>query len=125
MTGPRLADLVRDTKLEVVVFADHAVHTCYVPDPEMRRRRARVKERWERKAGRLLGRGGFGQVWLEQCAAGPAAGQMRAVKGIPKGGLPGSNAAVAIDYARELEAIAKFSQDRVRSPWRANMKYVC
>src|SRR5690242_11884834 len=104
-------DLVRDTKLEVAVFADHTVHICYVPDPEMRRRRARVEERWERHGNKPLGRGAFGTVWLERCAAGPAAGQIRAVKRISKQGQPRMS---TINYARELEAIAKFSQERVR-----------
>jgi hypothetical protein len=123
MTGPKLADLVRDTKLEVAVFADHAVHTCYVADPQMRRRRARVEERWERKGGKLLGRGGFGSVWLEHCAAGPAAGQKRAVKVIAKEVLAGGAADAAVGYARELEAIAKFSQERVRLPIQVKYKF--
>jgi hypothetical protein len=115
MTEPQLADLVRDTKLEVAVFANHTVHTCYVRDPEMRRRGTRAEERWERQGGgRLLGHGGFGKVWLEQCVAGPSVGQLRAVKGIAKQGLPGTAAGAAVGYGRELYAIAKFSQERVR-----------
>jgi hypothetical protein len=115
MTPPKFAELVRDSRLEVAVFADHSLHTCYVPDPQMRRRRARVQERWEQKdAGKLLGSGGFGDVWLEECSAGPSRGQLRAVKGIAKRERSGKKDA-AVDYARELEAIAKFSQERVRS----------
>ena len=112
MARPRLPDLVVDTKLKVAVFADHSVHTCLVSDPEMRRPRRHVEERWERR--KLLGRGGFGQVWLEECVAGPTNGQVRAVKLIPNR-QPGSQTAMAIDYSRELEAIAKFSQNRVRT----------
>ncbi|KAK3336380.1 hypothetical protein B0T19DRAFT_37132 [Cercophora scortea] len=105
-----LPDLVRDTKLETIRAADHVVHIIYVSNVSIGQRRARVEERWE--TGKFLGRGSFGCVLLQKCTSGPNSGQVRAVKEIYKG-TPSSFQATTC-YTRELEAIAKFSQERYR-----------
>lgn len=67
-----------------------------------------MEERWER--GRNLGAGSFGTVWLEKLVTENDEEKYRAVKGIRKG----VQRSKAIDYSRELEAIAKFSHQKVR-----------
>jgi hypothetical protein len=69
-------------------------------------RRIREQERWQRT--KHLGSGSFGVVWLETCTEGSSSGRVRAVKEIVKG-----TASVTVVYSRELEAIAKFSQEKV------------
>lgn len=108
----RLPDLVRDSQLEATVSADHTIQTVYVSDPITGQRRIQTEERWQRT--RRLGRGSFGQVWLDKCISGPSSGQVRTVKEIWKDTVrtaPGI--APPINYHRELEAIAKFSQKKV------------
>ena len=106
-----LPDLVRDSKLEVEVSHDDTVQVAYVSNPTTGQRRTRVEERW--RTAREVGRGTFGVVRLETCASGPGVGRVRAVKELWKGTV-GSTPAAAVSYLRELEAIAKFSQARVR-----------
>lgn len=103
-----LSDLVRDSKLESVVFGDHTIHTKYISNPAAGQRRVRVEEIWQRT--KELGRGSYGVVWLEKCTSGPDSGKVRAVKELMKGTATMPSAG----YARELEAIVKFSQERVR-----------
>jgi len=68
-----------------------------------------MEERWER--GRNLGTGSFGTVWLEKLIAENSEEKYRAVKEIRKG----VQRSKAIDYSRELEAIAKFSHQKVQN----------
>lgn len=103
-----LPDIVRDSKLEVKIFADHIVQIDYVSNPITGQRRSRVEQRWQLMEE--LGKGSYGAVWLAKCTSGPASGQIRAVKELSKGGAKLS----PVDYCRELEAITKFSQERVR-----------
>ncbi len=77
-----LPDLVRDSQLETTVSSDHTLQIVYVSNPATGQRRMRTEERWQRT--RALGRGSFGEVWLESCASGPSSGQVRAVKQIWK-----------------------------------------
>ncbi|KAF4464896.1 WD40 repeat [Fusarium albosuccineum] len=92
-----LSELVRDFKLDATTFQDDlTIHT----QPLGRRRRT---ERWRRR--QILGFGGYGVVWLEQNedrdAPEPGCRAVKVVRG--KG---------SVHYARELEALAKFSQDK-------------
>jgi hypothetical protein len=103
------SDLVLDSKLDVEVYRGYSVQTDYVSNPELRQRRERVEQTW--KTTKRLGSGSFGVVWREECTSGPALGQVRAVKEIWKEERTDT---VNTDYSRELEAIAKFSQPRVR-----------
>ncbi len=105
----RIPDLVVDSKLEVECFEDYSIQTRLVSDPATGQRRTLQQERWQRT--KVLGRGTFGVVWLEKCATGPSLGKLRAVKEIIKQ----TASASATAYSRELEAIAKFSQEKVGS----------
>ncbi|KAH8737297.1 kinase-like domain-containing protein [Ilyonectria robusta] len=99
-----LPDLVRDSKLDTRFLPDGATqHTFYVTPPHAsRRQRARVDEVWRRE--RKLGKGGYGDVWLERCDSGPSTGTLRAVKEMLIKPL--------MDYSRELEAMTKFSHEK-------------
>ncbi|KAJ5778798.1 hypothetical protein N7520_002044 [Penicillium odoratum] len=67
-----------------------------------------IRETWER--GKELGRGGFGSVWLEKCVTDQGPARLRAVKKIPKP----HNRSQRIYCDQELQAIAKFSQQRYK-----------
>ncbi|KAI1766704.1 kinase-like domain-containing protein [Hypoxylon sp. FL1150] len=96
-------DIVRDSKLETKIFSSHTQHIYYRPGPSARDRRLRKEERWVRD--RFLGQGAYGTVYLERCEHGDNNNKLRAVKEIRKFIIPGEE----LDYARELEAISKFS----------------
>lgn len=102
-----ISDLVCDSELEIQILPDHIIQTVYISNPTAGERRTRELEKWQ--CNKKLGQGGFGVVWLQKCTAGPSSGKLRAVKEIPK-----RTNNVVSDYRRELEAIAKFSQARVR-----------
>lgn len=103
--SPAIPDLVRISKLDTQFHSDpeYTQHVHYVSGTTSRQRKIRKEERWKRD--RLLGRGAFGSVWLEQCVDGDGIGKVRAVKIIEK--LESTN------YYKELEAIALFSHSRV------------
>jgi calcium/calmodulin-dependent protein kinase I len=101
-----LSDLVCDSKLEATVSDAGTLHITYRSSPSARRRRVRTEERWVRDG--CLGRGAYGTVYKERCEQGSQI-KIRAVKEIKKSVVTGEE----IDYARELEAVAKFSHARV------------
>jgi serine/threonine protein kinase len=105
---PPPLDLVLDSKLRTR-FVDETttVHTYIEPDGF--RRRTNREDYWKRE--QRLGQGGFGQVHLEKCVAGRSKGELRAVKVLHKQHGP----APLTDFTRELEAIAKFSHEKVFS----------
>ncbi|RSL51161.1 hypothetical protein CEP54_011573 [Fusarium duplospermum] len=95
----QLPELVRDSKLEVTTFqGDLTIHS----QPLGRGR----TEKWRRRE--VLGHGGYGIVWLEHKIEedGDAESVCRAVKVVRNRGRG------PIHYVRELEALAKFSQDK-------------
>ncbi|GIZ43255.1 hypothetical protein CKM354_000648700 [Cercospora kikuchii] len=96
---PRATDIVLLTKLEAhLTETAHTVHTKHINEDG--------ETVWKRDA-RCLGRGGFGEVFREECIDGPLRGTLRAVKLIQR---PNSSRSQRIDFSRELEAIARFSQ---------------
>ncbi|KAL0937138.1 calcium/calmodulin-dependent protein kinase type 1B [Colletotrichum truncatum] len=109
---PPHSDLVQESKLETIFFPTYTEHTFYKRGASGREWRIRVQEQWQRE--RRLGQGAYGTVWLETCDRpakknGPA---VRAVKEIPLD----PSTSEGIDYYQELEAVMKFSQDRVYTP---------
>lgn len=102
---PRLSDLVRDSSLNTEFRDSITVHS-YREINAVGRRFLR-EEHWE--SGRVLGRGGFGQVQLQKCVAGAKQNSLRAVKVVNKPSDTGGS----LNLNRELEAIVKFSNDRV------------
>jgi hypothetical protein len=108
-----LSDLVQDAKLETKFLSGCVRHTRYAAGELAHRRRVRVTETWD--IGQSLGRGSFGNVRLETCRPHDAAPALssprrRAVKVIHKAGPTQPR----WDYLKELEAIIKFSNERVR-----------
>ena len=110
-----ISDLVNGSTLPVRFSSDYTYHDIFETDlrPGQQARRRRKTGTWRKE--KLLGTGGFASVWLEQCLTTDTQTKFRAVKAIPKA----SPFSQAIDYTRELEAIAKFSQRKVEySPYK-------
>jgi Protein tyrosine and serine/threonine kinase len=102
----RVPDLVLDSRLRTRFNGSEAIHSFVEIDGAGRRTDRKEHWKWERG----LGRGGFGQIQLERCVTtGTKKDAMRAVKIISKQ----TNSRMSLDFNRELEAIAKFSHDRV------------
>ncbi|KAH6987033.1 kinase-like domain-containing protein [Ilyonectria destructans] len=108
----RISDLVVESRIEAAwdPEAEQTTQIRTVVGVSARRRRLNSEETWKRK--RILGRGAYGTVWLEECIAssGPHHGEshLRAIKEIHKR----PHVSSASEFHRELEAIAKFSHDR-------------
>lgn len=111
----RLPDLVRDSELPTEFLGAVTIHSFDEIDGTGRRYRRKEHWKWDR----TLGRGGFGQVKLQRCTDGDTKPRLlRAVKIIEK--TP--SISKSLDYHRELEAIAKFSNPRVRIASRGYQK---
>ena len=104
---PPTSDLVRDSRLRTKFYSSYTQHTYYVSGVTARQRIVKKEERWQR--GGTLGSGAFGTVWLEKLVSDQDETKQRAVKEIRKN----THRSDAIDYSRELEAIAKFSHEKV------------
>lgn len=103
----QMSDLVKDAKLPTKLDPEYTTHT-FLESTSVSGRRGRRREReevWKRK--RHLGIGIFGTVWLEECVS--DGNKLRVIKEVRKI-APDSK---PMDYNRELEAIAKFSQQKV------------
>ncbi|KAH0551390.1 hypothetical protein GP486_007397, partial [Trichoglossum hirsutum] len=105
-TMPPASDLVRDSKLETTFCKEYTQHVYHVSGANLRQRKIRKEERWEKC--RTIGSGSFGSVQLERLITDSSEEKYRAVKKIKKSTQQSS----AIDYNRELEAIAKFSHEK-------------
>jgi hypothetical protein len=104
----QVSDLIKDSKLHTK-FESELITPTFLESTTIAGRRGRRRERnevWKRK--RHLGIGIFGTVWLEECVS---EGKLRAVKEVRKS-VPSLE---SIDFNRELEAIARFSQQKVSS----------
>ena len=105
MPASRLPDLVRDTRLETEFQGDFTIHSYTTSDPDTLRRVKKQKVYWQKD--KEIGKGGYGSVHLEKQREGPLAGKphLRAVKRIRH--------ATHRNWVHELEAMAKFSIERV------------
>ncbi|VUC35619.1 unnamed protein product [Clonostachys rosea] len=101
-----MPDAVQDSRIETSILngGKEFQHVKFSLGSSVMRRRLRSEETWSSR--RLLGRGSFGQVWLQECVAGNPRRELRAVKEIMKHQMKTSY------LFRELETIAKFSQDK-------------
>jgi hypothetical protein len=107
MTSLRdLPELVRDSKLEVVVRDNITIHI----EPLECRDQVRP-QRWETR--RTLGRGGDGTVFLQRKVDGPGMIDSLAVKQMSLITDLASENHESKRYVRELEALAKFAQGKV------------
>jgi serine/threonine protein kinase len=98
-------DLIDHFKLDAVVTATYTTHFEYEIDQFRRVADQKVEKRWDREQN--IGRGAFGEVWLEvKREHGDV--QKRAVKVINKSLMRG----LKLDYKKELHALAKFSKAR-------------
>jgi len=105
---PPVSDLIRDSKLETTFCKGYTQHVYYVSGDNPRQRMIRKEECWEGCGN--LGSGAFGTVWLEKLITDNSEEKYRAIKGIKKG----IHQSGAIDFSHELEAIAKFSHQKVQ-----------
>lgn len=83
---------------------------------------ARCRERqhiWIKE--RLLGKGSYGDVYLYKCSTDGGRNELQAVKMIDKSLM----ARKRINYHKEVEAIAKFSQQKVCSSCVTNTVSYC
>jgi hypothetical protein len=104
---------VQDTKLNARVSRNHTEHIFSRHECP-----GGPREIWRRQD--RLGHGSFGTVWLEKCDN-PCRRDtpvLRAVKEIHLRSEPNNS----VDYTRELDAFAKFSQPKVSPPFLANTK---
>jgi hypothetical protein len=103
--SPESVARVQDTRLNAKVTFTHTEHVFARHD-----RRGGPREIWLRQS--RLGHGSFGTVWLEKCEKPYRRDTppLRAVKEIHLQSAPNQQ----VDYTRELDAFAKFSQPKVR-----------
>lgn len=106
----QLPNLVTDSKLETGFRAGSPLETIHVfheSDRSSQRRLVSRSESWQRQ--KKIGCGAFGSVWLEKCTKGGRSDiGLRVIKQIDR-----DPRFPRIDYSRELEAIAKFSHQKV------------
>ncbi|KAJ5180898.1 hypothetical protein N7492_004108 [Penicillium capsulatum] len=103
--APGHSDLVADTKIRVEFDAD--ITYRFTIQSGASRRRVETKELW--KTEKRIGQGISGSVWLHRRLA-QGDPELQAVKKIDKSKLESHK----VDWYKELEAIAKFSQQKYR-----------
>jgi hypothetical protein len=101
-----LPELVRDSKLEVILRDNITIHT----EP-LECRDEFSPQRWETKG--MIGHGGGGAVFLQRKVDGPGTIHSLAVKQMRLMSDLASEDHESKRYVHELEALAKFAQGRV------------
>ncbi|KAJ5217800.1 uncharacterized protein N7469_011425 [Penicillium citrinum] len=106
----RLPDLVLDTRITVECHPEAHYHFTAGTGSKPGRyaRPCEVKRVWKKE--KLLGSGSFGDVYLHRCATVGGAAGLQAIKEIDKTRISSNK----IDYYKEIEAIARFSQQKFR-----------
>jgi hypothetical protein len=104
----RRSDLIWDSKLDTRFDPGFTVHTYREVLTSSERRVVQRQEYWHRES--RVGGGEYACVWLEKCMHGHRDVELQAVKEVSTKPLRGGR---QIKYSRELEAIAKFSHDKV------------
>jgi hypothetical protein len=102
-------DLVADTKFRVE-FQSDLVYRFTFQSSDSTAQFVRRKEKldvWKKE--KPVGSGSYGNIWLHRCLTSEAQGELQAVKSIRKTSLSSGG----IDFFKEIEAIAKFSQRKV------------
>lgn len=102
---PIPADQLRLTRLDATLWDEQGY--AYVKHNYYGWQKAAQQEFVWRRTYKPIGQGGFGAVFCEECVKGSSKGTVRAVKSLQK---PTSASPRAVDYSRELEAIARFSR---------------
>ena len=102
------SDLLDHYKLDAAQFDGCVVHTSYVSDRALNLRKVKVEKKWANV--KLIGQGTFGEVWLQKEVNSE---KERAVKVLRKHQMERQ----AIEYKRELEALAKFDKSQVGKPF--------
>ena len=109
-----IADLVSTARLYTEFLPRCVRHKRSIPDPSSASLPRRIEETWDIERGFTVGAGAYGVVRIERrrpMLADPSQSthnQVRAVKEINKHS--------GIDYRKELHAVVRFSQPRVRIP---------
>ena len=104
----RVSDLVQDAELQTRFHPEYTAHIYIETGPTAQQRAILREEHWKRQR-KPVGSGSYGNVWLEQCESGHREVELRAVKEVDKN----PHDFKQIDYHRELEAIMKFSHQKV------------
>jgi hypothetical protein len=107
----QIPDLVRDSRLDVVRYDGQTGTTtqkCKVN--QSIQRNAFILETWKKDRRIGVGQGSFARVWLEVNRDDVARLRARVVKEIDVS----DRRLTATDFIRELEAIAKFSHEKVK-----------
>jgi hypothetical protein len=122
MAMDKQSDLIQDSKLDTWFDSGFTVHVYQEVSTSSGRKVELRKEYWRRVS--LVGAGSYGRVWLEKCVQGHRDVEIRAVKQVSIRPL---GTGTHIDYGRELEAIAKFSHNKVSAKYyRSSLaKYIC
>lgn len=101
----RLSDIIHDWKIETRMEKSYITHTFYESGTSAQERHVQKEEVWERK--QKLGKGAYGTVYLVHAQGNLQ--KTRAIKKIRKSITDDED----FDYIRELEAIIKFSHQKV------------
>lgn len=104
MTPVESHDLLEHFRLNATVTDQHTTHTKSQTSRGEAKRQTTAEKRWTRQ--RVLGTGGFGQVWLETSSGEGGQLETRAVKAVSKDGMK----SCGIDYKKELLALSKFAK---------------
>ncbi|MCJ1377232.1 hypothetical protein MMC17_000324 [Xylographa soralifera] len=106
MDSHETSDLLDHFKLDAEILPEYTLHVTTQSDPTLGVRKQKIETKWYRK--KLLGRGSFGQVYLESDSQVDENAQIRAVKILEKDDLQQAG----VDWRKEVAALAKLSRPK-------------